>query len=131
MQDGLKLFTPRDEIWAELDAGTQAYMDCINHPDFSLEKVLENILLVARQRLVIIQSVLLLRDHEEPPAEEIEWYKERLRDLKNAGAQISLVQIYSATRPMARRDGGHLSLLGLTRLARRVREVSGLPAEIF
>jgi wyosine [tRNA(Phe)-imidazoG37] synthetase (radical SAM superfamily) len=131
VQDGLKLFTPRDEIWAKLDAGSQDYLDRIDRPDCSLEKILENILFVARLRPVIIQSLFLSLDHEGPPAEEIERYAERLRDLKNAGAQIPLVQIYSATRPIAHPVRGHLPLKELTRIARRVREVSGLRAEVF
>ncbi|HEV2330332.1 MAG TPA: radical SAM protein [Verrucomicrobiae bacterium] len=131
VQDGLKLLTLRDEIWAKLDAGTQAYMDRVNHPDCPLEKILENILSVARQRPVVIQSLFLLLDREGPSAEEIEQYAVRLRDLKNAGANISLVQIYSATRPMANSSCEHLPLRDLARIARCVREVSGLRAEVF
>jgi wyosine [tRNA(Phe)-imidazoG37] synthetase (radical SAM superfamily) len=131
VQEGLKLFTPRDEIWAKLDAGTQAYMDRVNRADCSLEKILENILFAARDRRVIIQSLFLSLNHEEPSGEEIERYAERLRDLKNAGAQIPLVQIYSATRPMAHPGCGHLPLSTLARIARRVHEVTGLRAEVF
>jgi wyosine [tRNA(Phe)-imidazoG37] synthetase (radical SAM superfamily) len=131
VQEGLKFFTPQDEIWAKLDAGTQDYMNTVNHPDCPLEKIIENILLVARQRPVIIQSLFPLLNQTEPGAEEIEQYALRLRDLKNAGAQIPLVQIYSATRPAARSGFGHLPLKTLAGIARRVREVSGLHAEVF
>ncbi|HEY4952570.1 MAG TPA: radical SAM protein [Verrucomicrobiae bacterium] len=131
VQEGLKLFTQQDEIWAKLDAGTQAYMDKINRPACTLEKVLSNILLIARQRPVIIQSLFPLLNHEEPPAEEIEQYAQRLNDLRRAGAQISLVQIYSAARPSAQSKCGHLPLKTLARIAERVREVSGLKAEVF
>jgi hypothetical protein len=37
----------------------------------------------------------------EPPREEIERYAQRLNELRKQGARIPLVQIYSATRPMA------------------------------
>ncbi|HTV42085.1 MAG TPA: radical SAM protein [Candidatus Sulfotelmatobacter sp.] len=131
VQDGLKLFTPQDEIWAKLDAGTQLYMDRVNHPNCSLDKILENILGTARQRPVIIQSLFLRLEGVEPSAEEIERYTRRLRDLKDAGAQISLVQIYSPTRPMTHSGCGHLPLKMLALIARRVREVSGLRAEVF
>jgi len=131
VQEGLKLFTSQDEIWAKLDAGTQAYMERVNHPDCSLEKILASILFVARQRPVIIQSLFPMINHEEPSTEEIEHYAERLRDLKNAGAQIPLVQIYSATRPMAHPGCGHLPLKTLAYIARRVREISGLTAAVF
>lgn len=131
VQEGLKLFTPQDEIWAKLDAGTQRYMDEVNRPDCLLEKILENILLVARKRPVIIQSFFSLLNHEEPGAEEIGQYALRLRDLKNCGAQIPLVQIYSATCLPAKNRCGHLPLKTLSSIARRVREVTGLKVEVF
>ncbi len=131
VQDGLKLFTPHDEIWAKLDAGTQAYMDCVNHSDCPLEKIVGNILFVARQRPVVIQSLFTLINDQEPSEQEIEQYVQRLRDLNAGGAQISLVQIYSAARPMAHPGSGHLPLKTLANIARRVREVGGLPAAIF
>ncbi|MBU6410049.1 MAG: hypothetical protein KGR98_06655 [Verrucomicrobia bacterium] len=131
VQNGVKLFTHSDEIWAKLDAGAQDYMNTINHPAWPLEKILGNILLVAQQRPVIIQSLFVRLAGREPAAEEIEQYALRLRELKAAGAQIPLVQIYSAMRPTARTECSHLSLKILARIAERVREISGLKAEVF
>ena len=131
VQRGLKFFTKQDEIWAKVDAGTQAYMDQVNRPGCSLDKILANILFVGRQRPVMIQSLFPLLNGEEPPIEEIEQYVQRLRELREAGAQIPLVQIYSATRPTPHSECGHLSLKTLSRIARRVREATGLNAEVF
>jgi len=58
-------------------------------------------------------------------------YARRLLELKNQGAQISLVQIYSATRPSPNSESGHLPLKVLSRIAQSVRQTSGLPAEVF
>ena len=58
-------------------------------------------------------------------------YALRLKELKEAGAEISLVQIYSATRPMARTGCSHLPLKSLSQIAKMVRRVAGLRAEIF
>jgi wyosine [tRNA(Phe)-imidazoG37] synthetase (radical SAM superfamily) len=129
--EGLRLLTQRDEIWAKLEAGTQDYMNRVNRPDCRIEKISANILWVARQRPVIIQSLFPSFGGAEPPAAEIEAYVQRLRGLKEAGAQISLVQIYSATRPMSHPDCGHLPLRVLSAIARRVREATGLKAEVF
>ena len=139
VQLGLQLFTAQDEIWAKLDAGTQAYMEKINRPkvctvdcpNVSLELVLDNILKLGRQRPVIIQSLFALLDGEEPPVEEVEQYVQRLKELKQAGANISLVQIYSAHRPSIRAISSHLPLRSLSRIAQRVREVTGLKVEVF
>lgn len=131
VEQGLRLFTSRDEIWAKLEAGTQDYMNQVNQPDCSLEKIMANILRVARQRPVIIQSLFAAILGKEPPAHEIEAYAQRLRELKEAGAQLPLVQIYSATRPTQHSGCGHLSLRTLSAIARRVQNVAGLRAEVF
>ena len=87
-----------DEIWAKLDAGSPEYLNKIARPQgITLEKILSNILLLARQRPVVIQSLFPSINGEEPTIAEIDQYIARLKKLKDDGAQISLVQIYSAT----------------------------------
>jgi wyosine [tRNA(Phe)-imidazoG37] synthetase (radical SAM superfamily) len=127
----LRLFAPQDEIWAKLDAGTPEYFERINKPTCSLEKIETNILTVARQRPVIIQSLFPRINGMEPQPAEIEAYAERLKQLKDAGARIPLVQVYSATRPTPHSECGHLELKTLAAIAQRVREVAGLRAEVF
>src|SRR5438045_1410360 len=56
VQEGLKYFTLSDEIWGKLDGGTQAYLNKVNRSEIPLEKVLANLLLVGRQRPIVIQS---------------------------------------------------------------------------
>lgn len=131
VQEGLKLLTRRDEIWAKLDGGTEAYLQRVNKLDRPLERILSNILLVARQRPVVIQSLFPLFQGAEPPEDEILEYARRLKELTEAGAQIALVQIYSATRPTPRSECGHLELKSLSRIARTVRQKTGLPVEVF
>jgi wyosine [tRNA(Phe)-imidazoG37] synthetase (radical SAM superfamily) len=131
VQDGLRLLTRRDEIWVKLDAGTQAYMERVNNANVCIEKILSNILLVARQRPVIIQSLFPALDGHGPSDEEIARYAQRLLTLKQAGAQIALVQIYSAARPTPSSTCGHLPLPRLSQIARAVRGVTGLNAEVF
>jgi wyosine [tRNA(Phe)-imidazoG37] synthetase (radical SAM superfamily) len=131
VQQGLKFFTRQDEVWAKLDAGTQAYMDRVDHSQVPLSKILDNIRALGRQRPVVIQSVFLLIHGEEPPLEEIEQYAQRLKDLKDAGTQIALVQIHSAARPIIHPECAHLPLKFLSRIAQTVRRVTGLKAEVF
>lgn len=131
VQQGLKFFTKSDEVWAKLDGGTQAYLNRVNRTEVPLEKILANILHYGRQHPVVIQSLFPAINDEEPPLEEIEQYANRLLELKNAGAQIPLVQIYSATRPSAGSECGHLPLKMLSRIAHIVRQTTGLHAEVF
>jgi wyosine [tRNA(Phe)-imidazoG37] synthetase (radical SAM superfamily) len=131
VQEGLKFFTNSDEIWVKLDGGTQTYLNKVNKLDVPLEKILGNILELGRQRPVVIQSLFPSVNQEGPPLEEIQQYAERLRELRVAGAQIRLVQIYSATRPTPNSSCGHLSLKTLSHIAQTVRQNAGLKAEVF
>lgn len=131
VQRGLELLTKLDEIWIKLDGGTQSFIDKVNRPDVPLEKILANILLIGRQRPVVIQSLFPAIHGEEPPFEEIREYAMRLKELKAGGAQISLVQIYSAARPGVNSEWGHLPLRVLSQIAQTVRQTTGLRAEVF
>ena len=131
VQRGLKLLTRSDEVWAKLDGGTQTYLNRIDRPEVPLGKILENILVVARQRPVVIQSVFPALTGLEAPAEEIMEFALRLKELRQGGAQIPLVQIYSATRPMSQVGCNHLPLRVLSRIAQTVRDVAGLRPEVF
>ena len=139
VQQGLKLLTSKDEIWAKLDTGTEAALEHINRPNpatlnapgGTLEHLLENILAVGKQRPVVIQSLFPLINGKGPTPDEVTAYAERLKQLKDAGAQIALVQVYSAHRPPARPNCGHLPLRDLSQIARRVRDLTGLRTEVF
>ena len=131
VQSGLNLLTPRDEIWAKLDAGSQEFANSINRADVPLTRILDNILLIARKRPVIIQSLFCQVGNAIPSAAEIEQFALRLRELKEAGAQIPLVQIYSASRPTPHSNVRHLPLKTLSDIAEMVRRIAGLNAEPF
>jgi len=130
VQRGIDLFAPDDEIWIKLDAGTEAYMKRVNGTN-AMEKVLGNIVAVGRRRPVIIQSLFCTIDDDGPAEAEIGAYVDRLTHLVQAGAQISLVQIHSISRAPANTDCKHLPLARLSQIARRVRAVTGLNAEVF
>lgn len=128
---GLKYFNSQDEVWCKLDGGTQAYLDRINRPQMSQERILHNILMLARQRPVVIQSLFPSINGVGPAWEEVETYSARLEQLRADGAKISLVQIYSATRPMHNDQCGHLPLRTLSKIAQHVRQRTGLRVEVF
>jgi len=131
VEQGLQLLRSWDEIWVKLDAGTQAHMDRVNRAGISLTQTLDNILRLARRRPVVVQSLFPQIGGLGPSDSEITQYVERLQELVHAGAQIAFVQIYSAHRPPHRRDCAHLPLSTLAGIARRVRQGTGLRAEVF
>jgi len=128
---GIEILTSNDEIWVKLDAGTQLGMDLVNRADARIETVMENILSLGRERPIVIQSLFPLLRRTEPSVEEIDAYVARLRDLRDGGAKIDYVQIYSAHRPAIHQECGHLPLRSLSAIAKRVREEAGLRAEVF
>ena len=128
---GLKMLTRADEVWAKLDGGTQDYLTKVNGQGISIEKVTANIQILAQKRPVVIQSLFPEINGEGPSEFEIQKYASRLRRLKESGAEIPLVQVYSATRPMPRGGCSHLPLKALSRIAHKVRKVAGLRAEVY
>jgi hypothetical protein len=92
---------------------------------------LANALLIGQQRPIVIQSLFALVAGEEPPEEEIDEYISRLNHLKLNGAQIALVQIYSASVPVARPDCRHMPLKTISRIRQRIKAETGLQAEVF
>ena len=131
VEAGLQYLTTHDEIWIKLDAGSQAYADRVNRGAVPLEKVLGNTLALGRKRPIVIQSLFPLVAGEKPPPEEIDHYIGRLNELKNSGARISLVQIYSATRPTPQSECGHLPLKALSAIRQRVKAETGLRTEVY
>jgi len=131
VMEALQFLTARDELWIKLDAGTQEYMSLVNGPNARLDKVLSNILLTGRTRPVGIQSMFPKINGAEPSSAEINAYVGRLRDLKEQGANIQAVQVFSAG-PSARPSGcEHLPLKCLQKIARRIQTGAGMKAEVF
>ncbi len=131
VRSGLRLFTRADEIWIKLDAGTQDAMDRINRSSVPLSAILENIAGLGRLRPVVIQSMFVEVDGQLPDRVELAEYSQRLLELKAGGAQIALVQVYSATRPHHSRRCRHLSLRVLSDIAARVHQQTKLNVEVF
>jgi wyosine [tRNA(Phe)-imidazoG37] synthetase (radical SAM superfamily) len=127
---GIESLTKSDEIWFTLDASSRMVTGKSEHIDASLERIFSNILLIGRKRPVVIQSSFPLVKGQEQPLSEIQKYVLRLNELKEAGAQISQVQIYSGNAAVHARSG-HLSLRVLSQIAQSIRQTTGLRVEVF
>jgi wyosine [tRNA(Phe)-imidazoG37] synthetase (radical SAM superfamily) len=114
------------EIWAKLDAGTEAYFRRVNRPNFSLEHVTKTIAETAKLRPIVIQSLWMRLDGHPPPKSEVETFVDRLRVIQRAGGQIARVQVYTVARQPAEPCVAPLDINDLERIAARVRERTGL-----
>ncbi|MBC7782738.1 MAG: radical SAM protein [Burkholderiales bacterium] len=89
------------EIWAKLDAGTEAYYKLVERTTIPLQRVLDNLLMVGRDRPIVIQSLFMRISDVPPSGEEIAAYVGRLQALRDGGGGIKLVQVYTVARTTA------------------------------
>lgn len=89
------------EIWVKLDAGTQEYFEQVNRPGqgITLDKIVTGISSVAKQMPVVVQSLFFKLKDTPPSPQEIRAYCQRIRDIRDAGGQIRLIQIHTIARP--------------------------------
>jgi wyosine [tRNA(Phe)-imidazoG37] synthetase (radical SAM superfamily) len=119
-----------DDLWCKLDAGTEAYFRKVDGTRLPFARVLENLLLVARERPIVVQSLFLTWERVGPDEAEIAAYCGRLRDLRAAGGKIDLVQVYTVSRKPADPRVGALPERRLEEIASFVRAL-GIRAEVF
>lgn len=131
-QKALKLLDENQgEIWAKLDAGTEDYFKLIDRTKIRFQQILDNILLVAKQRPIVIQSLFMQVNQQPPDAAEIDAYCERLIETINAGGQIKLVQVYTIARRTTEDYVTSLSSDQVDQIAQKVRDKTNLNTEVF
>lgn len=120
------------EIWAKLEAGTQAYYEQVDRSAVKLERVLANILETGRSRAIVIQSMWMRLHNELPPEEEFDAFIDHLKALQRDGCRIKLVQLYTIARHTAEAYATPLSNAELDALAARLKDrLPDLPVETF
>ena len=119
------------EIWAKLDAGTEAYYREVARSAVSFQRILDNLLLAARVRPIVIQS-LFMRLREQPPSPaEQEAYCDRLaRDHGRRGPDQAGADSHHCP-PAGRTLGRRASNEEVDALAELVRLRTGLPVAAF
>lgn len=119
------------EVWAKLEAGTDAYFQLVERTKIPFRQVLDNILQAARARPLVIQSLFMRIDGEPPPPAEIAAFCDRLNEIVHGGGQIRLVQVYTVARPPAESFVASLSDAEVDGIVETVRARTGLAAEAF
>ncbi len=119
------------EIWAKLDAGTEAYYRKIAQSKIPFDKILANLLLAAAARPIVIQSLFMRLYDDPPPAAEVAAYCERLNAIVSGGGRIKLVQMHTVARTPAESWVTPLSRAELDAMAESVASKTGLPVAKF
>ena len=119
-----------DELWCKLDAGTEAYFHVVDGTRLPFQRILENLLLVARERPIVVQSLFLTLDGVGPDDTEIAAWAERLREITAQGGRIDHVQVYTVARAPSDPRCGPLDPGRLEGIAAAAR-AAGLTAAVY
>jgi wyosine [tRNA(Phe)-imidazoG37] synthetase (radical SAM superfamily) len=131
VERGLALLDENNgEIWAKLDAGTDAYYQIVERTKIPFRQILDNITAAAQIRPLVIQSLFMRINGEAPPDAEIDSFCERLDDVLKAGGRLALVQVYTVARPPAESFVTPLTESELETIATKVR-MRGIAAEVY
>jgi wyosine [tRNA(Phe)-imidazoG37] synthetase (radical SAM superfamily) len=125
------LHADNGEVWAKLEAGTEAYYHQIERTTVPFRRILDNITQAARDAPLVIQALFLRLYGQPPPPAEQEAFCDRLNEIRGAGGQIKRVQVYTVARPPAEAYVSALADGEVDALADLVGRRTGLPAEAF
>ncbi len=132
VQDAIDLmYEYNGEVWAKLDAGSENYFNDISRSNISFTDILSNILMTATKHPVVIQSCFNRIAGSLPSHDEIKSYCNRLKEIRDYGGMIRLVQLYTVARLPAEEYVTPLTEDELALIAKKVRESTGIPSEIF
>jgi wyosine [tRNA(Phe)-imidazoG37] synthetase (radical SAM superfamily) len=119
-----------DELWCKLDAGTEAYFHVVDGTRLPFRRILDNLLLVARERPIVIQSLFLTLGGVGPDDAEIRTWVDRLREVVSGGGRIDHVQVYTVARAPSDPRCGPLDAARLEAIAAAARD-AGLAAAVY
>ncbi|MCC6125600.1 MAG: radical SAM protein [Pirellulales bacterium] len=132
VREGLEILDRNNgEIWAKLDAGTEAYYAQVARSAVPWRRILENLQAAARVRPIVIQTLFMRIRGRQPPPEEIAAYVERLREIVAGGGNIKLVQIHTIARPPAESYAAPLANAEVDAIADCLRRETGLPVAAY
>jgi wyosine [tRNA(Phe)-imidazoG37] synthetase (radical SAM superfamily) len=126
------LMANQGEIWAKLDAGTEAFYREICRSQVPYQRILDNLLATARRWPILIQTLFLQWKGQGPSNGELEAYCQRLEQLLQSGGSLQALQIYTVARPTPEPEAKPLGRQEMdaivSALQRRLPEV---PVEVY
>ena len=132
VQRGLQTLDENNgEIWAKLDAGTEAYFQLVERTPISFQRVLDNIAAAARVRPLVIQALFMRIDGAAPSADELSAFCDRLNEVLDQGGRLQLVQVYTIARRPAESYVKPLANDEVDAIAHLVARRTSLPTSTF
>jgi wyosine [tRNA(Phe)-imidazoG37] synthetase (radical SAM superfamily) len=132
VQAGLSILDHHNgQVWAKLDAGTEAYYQYINISKVTLTKIIDNIILCGQSRKILIQTLFTRNDGVRVPQKEVEAYAHQLKEIVAGGCQIEQVQIHTIARTPANPMVSSLNMEELSQIQNEVLAVVDIPLQTF
>ena len=119
-----------DELWCKLDAGTEAYFHVVDGTRLPFQRILDNLLLVARERPIVIQSLFLTSTASDRTTPRSRRGRIACARSTALGGRIDHVQVYTVARAPADPRCGPLDPTRLEAIAAAARAV-GLAAAVY
>ena len=119
-----------DELWCKLDAGTETYFHVVDGTRLPFQRILDNLLLVARERPIVIQSLFLALSGAGPDDVEVAAWVARMREIVDQGGRIDHVQVYTVARAPSDPRCAPLDAARLEAIAAKARD-AGLAAAVY
>lgn len=104
-------------IVAKLDAGTEAYFQHVDGTTLPFRRVLDNLRDAGRAFGITLQCMFMAWEGIGPTDAEITAWVDQIRWLRDQGARVDLVQVYSVARTPADPRVGPLSITRLQEIA--------------
>ncbi len=118
------------EIWAKLDAGTDAGYRRVNRSRVPFARILANLAEAARARPVVVQSLFVALDGRPPDPAELDAWAACIGGIASAGGHIREVQVTTLARLPADPACGPLDRTLLEAAADRIRAL-GIPVRVW
>jgi wyosine [tRNA(Phe)-imidazoG37] synthetase (radical SAM superfamily) len=132
VQRGLELLDANNgEIWAKLDAGTEAYYNRVARSAVPFSKILDNLCWAAQVRPIVIQTLFMEILGEGPDDSELAAYCDRLGKITESGGRIKLVQVHTVARAPAEAYVSALPDERVKEIAEMVRSRTGLDVAAY
>jgi wyosine [tRNA(Phe)-imidazoG37] synthetase (radical SAM superfamily) len=132
VQRGLEILDQNNgEIWAKLEAGTEAYFKLVDRTPIPFQQIVDNITAAAKVRPLVIQA-LFMRVRGEPPSQaELEAFCKRLNEIRAAGGKLKLIQVYTVARQPTESYVAPLADAEVDAIVELVERRTGLPAKAY
>ncbi|HKP95654.1 MAG TPA: radical SAM protein [Fibrobacteria bacterium] len=126
-----RLLSRNGEVWAKLDAGTEAWYQKVNVSRVSLDRIEANLIRLGQDHPFKVQSLFCGLDGVTPPPAERDAYLDRLRRIKASGGRILEVQLHTLARKPAQASCTPVTGGFLRDLRDRIESGIGAPARVY